>query len=362
MNPEQINLIKNSFNNKKVFLTGHTGFKGSWLLSWLNSLGADIKGYSLAPDKNFSSLYEQINGDNLCTSIIADIRDEKWIKKEIKKFQPDYIFHLAAQPLVRISYNMPLETYETNIMGTAYILDALRELKKKCVGIIVTTDKVYENQEWLYPYRENEPLGGYDPYSSSKAACELVINSYRRSFFNPDTFQTHEKAIASVRAGNVIGGGDWAKDRIIPDMVKAFSSGKILNIRNPRAIRPWQHVLEPLGGYLLLGAKMYKDPSLGGAWNFGPRSDETVTVKELIELAAQHWKDGKVEYKNEENQPHEAGNLKLDISKAINLLNWHPVYNANQTIQLTVEWYKNKIIGGKDTLPLVLSQIKNYCS
>jgi CDP-glucose 4,6-dehydratase len=265
------NMVSQAFNNffrgKKVFLTGHTGFKGSWMLALLKQLGAVTTGYALAPDTNELALYNVIRGDEACNSIIADIRDKAVLNASIIQAQPDIIFHFAAQPLVRYSYTNPIETFEVNTLGTANVLDAIKLLDKKCSVVIITTDKVYENKEWDYPYRETDRLGGYDPYSASKAAAEIVVDSYRNSFFNTAHFNTHQKSVATARAGNVIGGGDFSADRIIPDIIRALQNNKVINIRNPNAVRPWQHVLEPIAGYLLLAKKLYEDPAaFAEAW------------------------------------------------------------------------------------------------
>jgi CDP-glucose 4,6-dehydratase len=356
MEKEQFESIRNTYSGKKVFLTGHTGFKGSWLLVWLHSLGCEIKGYSI----DESILYKKIGGNSLCNSVIADICDRERLKKELLDFEPDFIFHLAAQPLVRLSYELPVETLEVNVIGTANLLNSIRFLKKACSSVFVTTDKVYENNEWIYPYRENERLGGYDPYSASKAASEIVISSYRNSFFNNNKFSEHQKPIASARAGNVIGGGDFSHDRIIPDLVKAFRNNQKLIVRNATSIRPWQHVVEPLGGYLLLGALLSSNPEkFGDAWNFGPDSTENVSVKTLVEMAINIWGKGNVQYLKSENQPHEAGLLKLDISKANQLLNWFPKYNAIKSVQVAIEWYKNDHLGC-ESRELILKDIKEY--
>ncbi len=340
MTTDQTTLLQSTYKGKKVFLTGHTGFKGSWMLYWLHQLGAEIKGYALAPEQ-VDGLYNSMKGDLLCDSIIADIRDKERLTQEIKDFQPDYVFHLAAQPLVRLSYDIPSETFDVNAIGTANVLDGIRELEKPCIGVMITTDKVYENNEWHYPYRENDRLGGYDPYSASKACTELVISSYRNSFFNPKAYITHHKAIAAARAGNVIGGGDWAKDRIIPDIINALNNDQPITVRNPQAIRPWQHVLEPLGGYLLLGAKLMEDPiKYADAWNFGPMADDNLDVESLVKLAIEVWGSGKYDTPALKGQPHEAGLLKLDISKAINELDWKPKWTAKQAIEKTMSWYK----------------------
>jgi CDP-glucose 4,6-dehydratase len=359
MKAEQIALIKETYAGKRVFLTGHTGFKGSWLLKWLHMLGADVKGYALAPDPAFS-LYKQLNGDAFCQSVIADLRDSSLVHDAINSFRPDFVFHLGAQSLVRASYDKPLETFATNVMGTAHVLDAMRFLNNPCTAVMITTDKVYENRESMHPYEETEPLGGKDPYSASKAACELVISSYRNSFFNIDKIKTHRKAIASARSGNVIGGGDWALDRIIPDLVRAFRNGETLNIRNPESIRPWQHVLEPLGGYLLLAASLAKEPEkFSGAWNFGPANEDTLRVRELVAVAKKYW-DGSVDYPAMEDQPHEASLLRLDTTKAVEQLLWTPLYSSDESIELTINWYRAVLQKNESASAWVESQIKDY--
>lgn len=346
--------ILNIYRDKKVFLTGHTGFKGSWLLTWLHELGANIKGCSLAPE-NEQDLYNLIDGNSFCESVIADIRDKQRLQDELTVFQPDFIFHLAAQPLVRPSYQIPTETFEINTLGTAYLLDAVRSLEKPCVVIIITTDKVYENQEWNYAYREIDRLGGYDPYSASKAAAEIVVSSYRKSFFNPDSYNVHQKSLASARAGNVIGGGDWAKDRIIPDIVRALQANNPLIVRNPNAVRPWQHVLEPISGYLLLGAKLAIEPiKYATAWNFGPYMADTLTVGEVVNKVIKIWGGGEAEIKQNANAPHEAGLLMLDISKSINELGWKPKWNAKIAIENTIKAYQSY------TYQTIIEQINTY--
>lgn len=354
---------KESYKNKKVFLTGHTGFKGSWMLSWLKLLGCEIKGYALAPE-NPHDLYNLINGDSLCQSIISDVRDKVCLEKEILSFQPDYIFHFAAQPLVRRSYQNPLETYETNVMGTAFVLEVIKKLEKPCSIVLITTDKVYENKEWLYPYRENDNLGGFDPYSASKAASEIIISSYRNSFFNINDHAKHQKGIAVGRAGNVIGGGDWSEDRLIPDIIKSLKEKKKIIVRNPNAVRPWQHVLEPIQGYLQLGAQLAIDPTkFSQAYNFGPYMADTLTVGEVVNKAIEIWGNGEVEIQQNTNAPHEAGLLKLDINKAVNELQWHPKLNAKQAIQKTIDWYKIFIEGtSKNLLDIVNNQITQHAN
>ncbi len=352
-------IFKQTYFGKKVFLTGHTGFKGSWLLYWLRSLGAIVAGYALRPEQS-ESLYYAIEGDQLCNSIIADIRDKNRLEKEITEFQPDFIFHLAAQPLVRLSYAIPSDTFAINSIGTAYVLDAIRLLEKPCVGIFITTDKVYDNKEWIYPYRENEPLGGYDPYSASKACAELIISSYRNSFFNTQQYTKHYKAIASARAGNVIGGGDWAIDRIIPDIIKSFNNNVPVQVRNPFSVRPWEHVLEPLSGYLLLGSRLIEDPvKYSESWNFGPLAEDNKTVEELVQIALKTWGKGDYTTPVIKEQLHEATLLKLDINKATTLLNWRPKWSSEEAIYYTMNWYK-KFYQGLNPRELIRADIESY--
>lgn len=333
-------LLQMTYKGKKVFLTGHTGFKGSWMLTMLNILGAEVKGYALEPyTKN--DLFNLIEGEIKCTSVIGDIRDRKKLAEEVISFEPDFIFHFAAQPLVRLSYSIPSETFEVNAIGTANLLDAVQLLNKKCQIILITTDKVYHNNEWDYPYRENDRLGGYDPYSASKACAELVIDSYRNSFFNLSYYEKHQKSIAVARAGNVIGGGDWSASRLIPDVVRALGKNEVINVRNPKAIRPWQHVLEPLKGYLLLGSRLLEDPLLySQAYNFGPNIGDSLQVSSMVNLAIEKWGSGKFVNEINYDQPHEAGLLKLDISKAIAELGWKPKLTASEAVKYTIDWYK----------------------
>lgn len=333
-------ILKQNYQGKRVFLTGHTGFKGSWMLKTLHLLGAEVKGYALLPNTS-DDLYHLIKGDEICDSTIADLRDRETLKNELLAFQPDFVFHLAAQPLVRLSYEIPSETFEINAIGTANLLDAVRLLTKACSVVLITTDKVYHNNEWEYPYRENDRLGGYDPYSASKACTELIIDSYRNSFFNLATYQLHQKGIAVGRAGNVIGGGDWSKDRLIPDIAKALVKNEEIVIRNPKSVRPWQHVLEPVVAYLLLGTYLASDPvKYSQAYNFGPYATDALPVQKMVELAINEWNEGSYKVEQLSDQPHEAGLLKLDISKAIKELNWNPKYNATQAVQASIDWYK----------------------
>jgi CDP-glucose 4,6-dehydratase len=331
-----------NLKNKTIFLTGHTGFKGSWLALWLHSLGAKVYGYSLPPpttpsNYELSSIQELLAGE-----WIADIRDREQMKKALLACQPEIVFHLAAQPLVRASYREPFETFEVNVMGTASVLEGVRALQKPCAVICITTDKCYENREREEGYSEEDPMGGYDPYSASKGAAEILIASYRRAFFHPDTLQKHGVQLASARAGNVIGGGDFAEDRIVVDLVKAIQSGETLNVRNPQAIRPWQHVLEPLSGYLSLAEKMISSPSPQWCegWNFGPEKESEQTVKTLVESFIKAYGTGSWCDTSSPEQLHEASILKLNISKAQRRLGWSPTWTFETMIARTASWYR----------------------
>lgn len=335
--------LRKAYSGKRVFLTGHTGFKGTWLLQILHWLGANVKGYSLVPEKA-NDLYHQVQGDKLCySSIIADICDKQKLQTEMARFEPDFVFHLAAQPLVRRGYDLPSYTFMVNAQGTAHVLDSMRALTNPCTGIMITTDKVYDNPERGIPFAEDDKLGGYDPYSASKASAEIVIDSFRRSFFHPDKYQKHLKSIASARAGNVIGGGDYSDDRIIADIVRAISFGETVNLRNPASVRPWQHVLEPLSAYLLLGARMAEDPvKYSTAYNFGPDPDDMLTVEELTKVFIEHYGQGTYEVLANPDAPHEAKLLLLNSNKALQDLGWQSLMNARTAIRWTAEWYANK--------------------
>lgn len=353
-------ILEKAYKGKKVFLTGHTGFKGAWMLKTLSLLGAEVKGYALAPQTP-NDLFHLIDGENLCNSVIADLRDKQRLESEIISFQPDFVFHLAAQPLVRLSYEIPAETFEVNVIGTANVLDGVKLLQKKCSVVLITTDKVYHNHEWVYPYRETDRLGGYDPYSASKACAELLIDSYRNSFFNVKDYENHLKGIAVARAGNVIGGGDWSKDRLIPDIVRSLMEKHPIIIRNPHAIRPWQHVLEPIIGYLTLGMHLEQQPvKFSQAYNFGPYSEDALSVEEMVKLAVEFWGEGEYKFEKEVNQPHEAGLLKLDISKVKLDLNWVPKMKANETIKFTLDWYIIFCQNKNNISDFTLNQIKIY--
>lgn len=348
------------WQSKRVFLTGHTGFKGSWLSLLLHSLGAKVSGYALAPNTS-PNLFELANvKKHIDASSIGDIRDLENLKRAVLQAEPEFIFHLAAQPLVRYSYEHPIETYETNVLGTVNILETMRSSKTAKVLINITTDKCYENKEWQRGYREEDPLGGYDPYSSSKACSELVTAAYRSSYFNPKEAHHHGKAIATARAGNVIGGGDWAKDRLIPDILTAFHQGEKPIIRYPEAIRPWQHVLEPLCGYLTLAEKCWHEPHVfAESWNFGPYDEDCRTVAWMVNTMNQLWKPELGWQSVDEKVPHEANFLKLDISKAQTRLQWQPRWDLTRAIEATVLWYRNWYAEG-DALTLTLNQINQY--
>jgi CDP-glucose 4,6-dehydratase len=328
------------YSGKRVLVTGHTGFKGSWLCLWLQDLGAEVFEYALEPEIT-PSHYELAPLE--IHSEIADIRDCKRLLDSFSSARPDIVFHLAAQPYVRRSYAYPIETMDTNIMGTANVLEACRQTGSVRAAVIITSDKCYENREWVWGYRENDPMGGFDPYSASKGCAELVAASWRNSFFHPDQFgKTHHTLVASARAGNVIGGGDWGEDRLIPDLVRAAEARKTVVIRSPRATRPWQHVLEPLIGCLLLGQRLLEGrKDCAEAFNFGPAEEGSITVDEVVRRFKAHWDGFEYELKSDPDQPHEAGLLKLDCSKARSKLDWHPLWDAAQALEKTAAWYKN---------------------
>lgn len=354
-------MFNNFYRGKRVLVTGHTGFKGSWLSIWLHELGAEVIGVGLDPFTERDNYILSGIGQKIKADIRADIRDGARMKAIFQEYQPEIVFHLAAQPLVRLSYDIPVETYETNVMGTIHILEAIRVTDSVKVGVMITTDKCYENKEQIWGYRENEPMGGYDPYSSSKGAAEIAIASWRRSFFNPEQYNKHGKSIASVRAGNVIGGGDWALDRIIPDCIKALEGGEIIDIRSPKAVRPWQHVLEPLSGYMLLACKMWEEPTkYCEGWNFGPRTESISTVWEVATKVVENYGSGELRDLSDPNALHEAKLLMLDISKAKFQLGWEPRMDINQTVALTVDWYKQYL--KKGAYDVCVDQIINYLS
>ncbi len=335
-----MNELHSFYKGKRVLVTGHTGFKGSWLALWLHKMGAHVIGYSLDPyteKDNFvlSNLQDSI------IDIRADIRDVEKLQHCFDTYKPEIVFHLAAQPLVRYSYDIPTETWDVNVMGTIHVLNAIRNCSDTKIGVMITSDKCYENREQREGYKEEDAMGGYDPYSSSKGAAEIAISSWRRSFMNPKQYTQHGKAIASARAGNVIGGGDWAKDRIIPDCIRALEAGNPIEVRNPVAVRPWQHVLEPLGGYLLLGYKLGQDPiQYAEGWNFGPVDASVVPVWDVAEMVTQNYGSGERKDVSKPGEHHEATLLALDITKAQKELGWEPRLSVEESIQLTVDWYK----------------------
>ena len=354
-------IFNNFYKNKRVLLTGHTGFKGSWLAIWLYELGAEVIGVANDPFSDRDNFVLSGIGRKIKADIRADIRDGERMKEIFKFYQPDIVFHLAAQPLVRLSYDIPVETYETNVMGTINILEAIRATDSVKVGVMITTDKCYENKEQIWGYRENEPMGGYDPYSSSKGVAEIAISSWRRSFFNPCEYAKHGKSIASVRAGNVIGGGDWALDRIIPDCIKAIEQETVINIRSPKAIRPWQHVLEPLSGYMLLAQKMWHEPTrYCEGWNFGPRTESIADVWTIASKFVKCYGKGKLQDVSDPNALYEAKLLMLDISKAKFQLGWEPRMNIDQCIELVADWYKR--YKTEDVYKICLDEINKYLS
>jgi CDP-glucose 4,6-dehydratase len=347
----------NFWKSRRVFLTGHTGFKGSWLSLWLLSMGAEVCGYSLEPSTS-PSLYTALSLDNDLRSHISDIRDLSAIERAMRDFRPEIVIHMAAQPLVRYSYEHPVETYQINVLGTVHMLEAVRHTPGVRAVLSVTSDKCYENREWPWPYREDEAMGGHDPYSSSKGCAELVTAAYRRSYF-PD-MEKHP-AVASARAGNVIGGGDWAADRLIPDIIRAFTVSEPVTLRNPSAVRPWQHVLEPLSGYLTLAEHLYSQGAeFEGGWNFGPADADAQPVGHLVEEMARLWGDGASWRIVPEQFMHEAHLLRLDSSKARAALHWRPRWKLDEALEKTVHWYR-AYYGGENARSLTQSQIDAYC-
>ncbi len=357
---QQSTMERNFWSGKKVLVTGHTGFKGSWLSLWLNMLGANVSGYALEPltvNDNFvlADLENKINHS------IGDIRDYNQLQEFFRQVNPEIVFHLAAQPLVRESYNNPKVTYDTNVGGTVNLLECCRQTDSVKVIVNITTDKCYENKEWVWGYRENDRLGGYDPYSSSKACSELVTEAYRKSFFNLDNFALHGKSLATARAGNVFGGGDWQTDRIVPDSIRALEQGEPIIVRSPHAIRPWQHVLEPLSGYLQLAEKMYKQPiEYAGAYNFGPTESSFLSVGSLVDQIVKAWGQGSWQDYSNPNAPYEANILKLDITKAKSQLGWSPKWDIIKSITETVTWYQQ--YKTTNIYNLCCNQINDYMS
>ncbi|MGG1399786.1 CDP-glucose 4,6-dehydratase [Bacillus salipaludis] len=345
------------WNEKQVFVTGHTGFKGTWLSLWLSSLGAKVTGYSLKPPTS-PNLFDLTNVAADCQSCYGDINDFEQLEQTIKHYQPDIIFHLAAQPLVRNSYQNPIETFKTNVLGTAHVLEAARHIKSVRVIVNITSDKCYENTMVKKSFQEHDRIGGHDPYSASKGCAELVTESYRRSFFQTTHIPTIN--LASARAGNVIGGGDWAEERLMPDVMRSFLEGQKLIIRNRNAVRPWQHVLEPLCGYILLAERLWDDSSYSGGWNFGPSISQECTVQDVLDMTMQLWgRKIDITYDNNKLHPHEASYLQLDSSKASKLLRWVPKLSTKEAVHWTVEWFRN-YESGTVMGPFTMNQIKRY--
>lgn len=348
--------LQSFYRGKRVVVTGHTGFKGAWLTEWLKLLGADVYGYSLPPEPHRPSLFEMAHVADGTTSLFADVRDRARLVQFICDAQPEIVFHLAAQPLVRRSYRNPLETYETNVMGTAYVLDALRSIDCLRSVVVITSDKCYDNQEWDWSYRETDHLGGYDPYSSSKACAEIISAAYRRSFFSDGA----EVGIATARAGNVVGGGDWSEDRIVPDIVRALGLSQPIVLRNPDSCRPWQHVLDPLRGYLMLAERLWLEPKrFSSAWNFGPAESDALTVGQLTERFVQRWGAGTIRIEAENNL-HEAQLLRLDSRRAARHLGWETLLTIDEVVDFTIDWYRTVLSGSASASDYTREQILSY--
>lgn len=357
---EMVNLSTTSpWQGRRVFLTGHTGFKGSWMALWLTELGATVCGYSLEPPST-PSLFEVARVGERVRHIVGDIRDLEQLRIVMQEFAPDVVLHLAAQSLVRRSYVEPALTYETNVMGTVNVLESIRHTPSVKATVLITTDKCYENREWHWGYRERDRLGGHDPYSNSKACAELLSAAYRDSFFPPDQLAKHGVAIATARAGNVIGGGDWAEDRLIPDLIRGFVSGEQVRIRNPHAIRPWQHVLEPVRGYIQLAERLLAgDKTFASAWNFGPGEEDARSVEWIVREVAKQWSPETSWAVDDGPHPHEATYLKLDCARAHDLLGWRPALGLSAALELVVEWYK-QWQAGSDMQQITVDQIAAY--
>ena len=353
-------MFNNVYKDKVVLLTGHTGFKGSWLAIWLNMLGAKVVGYSLDPYSNRDNFVVSKLQSKLLADVRGDIRDQKKFNETIQKYQPELIFHLAAQALVKTAYNDPVETYETNTMGTVYVLEALRHNACLKTAIMITSDKCYENVEQMWGYKETDRMGGYDPYSASKGAAELIISSYRNSYFNPKDYDKHGKAVACVRAGNVIGGGDWSENRLIPDCIRFIETGKEIEIRNPIATRPWEHVLEPLSGYLRVGEKLLEDPIIyATSFNFGPHISANKPVLEVVQRLVQYYGKGNVVDVSDPNAAHENVLLSVDVTKAYVMLDWQTKWDLQDAIEKTVDWYQEALTSN-DMYDFCVQQIQEH--
>jgi CDP-glucose 4,6-dehydratase len=361
---EGVGMNSSFWSGKKVFVTGHTGFKGSWLSLWLHQLGAHVTGYALQPPTT-PNLFDVAQVAQVMKSVIGDIRDGSMLSNVMQQAAPDIVFHLAAQPLVRRSYVDPIETYTTNVMGTVNLLEAVRSAPSVRAVVNVTTDKCYENKEWVWGYREDEPMGGFDPYSSSKGCAELVTAAYRNSFFNSSSHSEHQVYLATARAGNVIGGGDWAEDRLIPDIIRAIESGQSVSIRNPNSTRPWQHVLEPLSGYLALAKALYiQGQTFAEAFNFGPVEEDAKSVQWIVEQFTHQWGKGAGWHQEGGTHPHEANYLKLDCSKARALLGWSPRWHLGQSLQAIIAWHQvySAQHNRQDMRNICMKQIHDYSS
>jgi CDP-glucose 4,6-dehydratase len=357
-----LRMIDDIYRNKKVLITGHTGFKGSWLAIWLNELGAEVVGYALDPPSEPNN-FQAANLRGKIAHIHGDIRDLDGLMETFKKYQPEFVFHLAAQPIVRLSYEEPKLTFDTNIGGTVNVFEAIRKTSSVKVLVNITSDKCYENREWVWGYRENDPLGGHDPYSASKGCAELVFGAYLKSFFSQSAVQNRPIGAASARAGNVIGGGDWGKDRLVPDCIRALSSGQTIGIRSPHAVRPWQHVLEPLSGYLQLGAMLSQDPQkYSGTWNFGPDESGHLTAAVMADRLIKYWGTGAWDDLSDPKALHEAKLLKLNCDKAHAELHWHSVLRIDECLQMTAQWYKKFYARSQeeDMYPFCVEQIRKY--
>jgi CDP-glucose 4,6-dehydratase len=355
----EVNVQGEFWRGQRVLVTGHTGFKGSWLALWLRRMGAQVTGFALPPATT-PNMFEVARVAEGMNSLLGDLRNRQQLQDAFAQTQPEIVFHLAAQSLVRRAYRDPVETYETNVIGTVNLLEAVRGCDSVRACVNVTSDKCYENQEWLWGYRESDPMGGYDPYSSSKGCAELVTAAYRQSFFHSHRYAEHRLGLASARAGNVIGGGDWAEDRLVPDIVRAFGAGEPVHIRSPQAIRPWQHVLEPLAGYLLLAQRLVEAGTrYAEGWNFGPDEASVCTVRAVTEQLQSLWPDSRVSYASQPSDLHEAVVLKLDSSKAKARLGWRPAWALERGLHATVDWYRAHL-AGEDMATFTLAQIDRY--
>lgn len=354
--------LKDTYSGQSVFVTGHTGFMGGWLTYTLQLLGANVTGYSLAPTYD-NNLYDLLDLEHIHQSIIGDIRDKGGIMEAVEKAKPAFYFHLAAQPIVKTSYKFPSDTYSSNVMGTLNVLESIAAQKQQVTSVLITTDKVYQNNELGKPFTEDDPMGGHDMYSSSKACCEILIESYVKSFLHKDKIDQHQKSVSTCRAGNVFGGGDWAEYRLVPDIARSICAGKPIEIRSPEAIRPWQHVIEPVFAYLYLAMKQAKDPKrYADTYNLGPEERDTLTVKDLLEKAIATWGKGEFVINKDPNAPHEAKLLMLDCQKVKSALHWKPQINVDQALEMTIQWYKHNNEDPKTSKAFTKKQIEEYAA